>query len=108
MKQIIKKLFILCLVISGMFLVSDKCFADNYNIKIVLVGKSMAGKTNIVRRLCGMDFDIMHNATAWNINGVSGFYTKYPIGEDVFTCFFMMLLDYCNMLTQFVKRVHDA
>lgn len=88
MQRIIKKILVLCFVISGMFLVSSKCFADNYNIKIVLAGKIMAGKTNVGYRLCGMDFETKHRPTGWVNNGVSGFHTSYPIGDDVFNCYF--------------------
>ena len=88
MKQIIKKFLVLCCVISGMFLVSNKCFADNYNIKIVLIGKTMAGKTNIVNRLCGREFDVEHRPTRWNEDGMGGIYTSYSIGNDTFTCYF--------------------
>lgn len=88
MKNLIKKILVLSFAVTGMFLSSNKCFAEGYDVSIILLGNTGVGKTNIARRLCGKDFNDEHDPTGWADGGVGGYCQPYILGSDTFNCYF--------------------
>ncbi len=88
MKKLIKKILVLGFAVTGMFLSSNKCFADGYDVNVILLGNTGVGKTNIARRLCGKTFNVNHDPTGWADDGVGGYCREYIIGNDTFNCYF--------------------
>ncbi len=88
MRNLIKKILVLSFAVTGMFLSSNKCFAEGYDVSIILLGNTGVGKTNIARRLCGEDFNDEHDPTGWADGGVGGYCHTYSSGSDTFNCYF--------------------
>ncbi len=88
MKKLVKKILVLGFAVTGMFLSSNKCFAERYDVSIILLGNAGVGKTNIARRLCGEEFNDEHDPTGWADGGVGGYCHEYIIGNDTFNCYF--------------------
>lgn len=90
MKKIFKKFLILCCItIGGIFLTSNKCFAENYKVRIIVLGNRGVGKSNIVNILKGSTFNTEHVATIWeNSNGTKGFHIQRPVNGNMYDCYF--------------------
>lgn len=88
MKKLVKKILVLGFAVTGMFLSSNKCFAEGYDVSIILLGNAGVGKTNIARRLCGKEFNDEHDPTGWADGGVGGYFQSYTLGSDTFNCYF--------------------
>lgn len=89
MKKLFKKFLILYLTIGGILLISNKCFAENYKVRIIVLGNHQAGKSNIVNILNRNSFSSEHIATIWRSgNSPKGFRIDRYVNGDEYECYF--------------------
>lgn len=105
MKKLIKKFLASSFAIAGIFLASNKCFAKNYEVDIIVLGNAAAGKSNFINRAIGGSFCESHIPTRWDEDGVTGFHREFNVNGDTFKCYFydapgFLKEDNCNVSRQ--------
>ena len=111
MKKLFKKFIVLCIAIGGIFLASNKCFAENYKVRIIVLGNREVGKTSIVRILDGNSIFREHIATIWEDKNASrGFRIVRNVNGDTYECYFYDAPGYINRpdstLNQQIEQVN--
>ncbi len=96
MRKLIKYFLVLCIAIAGIFLTSNKCFAENYKVRIIVLGNREVGKTSIVHILDRRNLPERHNATLWEIDTSKGFRIVRNVNGDTYECYFYDAPGYIN------------
>lgn len=85
MKNSLKKFLISTFIVGVSIFTSNNVFAENYKVNIAVLGNLQKGKTQVIRRLMGLEFQKISKKTDWK-SGVYGQEKTYSIGDDVFEC----------------------
>ena len=107
MKKLIKKILILSFVVAGIFLASNNCFANEYDVNVMILGNVGVGKASIARRLCGKNFYVDYDSTDWDDEGVGNCCREYIIGRDTFNCYFFDTFGFLKVENPDITRQID-
>lgn len=87
MKKLFKSILVSTFAIGASLFIGNNVFAENYKVNIAVVGDLKTGKTQIINRILGDQFEDATRSlhTNWR-RGAGGKIKQYHIGGDVFEC----------------------